>query len=113
MADYAGPFNRKTFNIDRIADAITGTDELENPTGSRSNDSLERLADYFEEHGGIPGASEHVNADWNATSGPSAILNKPTMQDLINSLEQDETTFDDAVGVSTATPEDIDSLFGS
>lgn len=109
---FTGPFDRKTILIDRIADAITSTDDLEKPTGSRTNDSLERLAVYFEEHGGIPGASGVVQADWNATSGPAAILNKPTMRELLDALEEDDGTFDDVVGVTTASSDDIDSLFG-
>lgn len=54
MPQYSGPFDRKTILIDRIADAITATDDLESPTGSRTNDSIERLAIYFEDYGGIP-----------------------------------------------------------
>ena len=99
--------------LDRIADAITHSDVLEPATTDRTNDSLQRLAEYFEENNGIPGAGDAVQADWSATSGPSAILNKPTLQELIASLEQEgQTTFDDAVGVTTATEEDIDELFG-
>lgn len=57
MAKFSGPYSRQTEMIDRIADAITGTDELQKPTGSRALDSLERLAVWFETHGGIPSPS--------------------------------------------------------
>jgi len=115
MSNYSGPFDRKTILIDRIADAITSTDDLDSPTGSRANDSLEQLAIYFEDHGGIPGASGVVQADWNATSGPSAILNKPTMKELLEAIGDDEgqETFDDIVGVTTASTSDIDNMFGN
>lgn len=57
MGKFSGPYSRQTEMIDRIADAITGTDELEKPTGNRALDSLERLAVWFETHGGIPSPS--------------------------------------------------------
>ena len=108
---FVGPYSRQVEMLDRIADAITHSDVLEPATTDRTNDSLQRLAEYFEENNGIPGAGDAVQADWSATSGPSAILNKPTMQELIDSLEQGGTSFDDAVGVTTATEADIDELF--
>ena len=111
MAGFAGPYSRQTYELDRIADAITHSDELENATRSRSNDALQRLADYFEENDGIPGAKK-VNADWDATVGPSVILNKPNLQDLADDYEEESgNTIDDIMGVSTASLEDIDGLF--
>ena len=64
MSKFSGPFNRQTDLLDRIADAITGSDELDKPTGSRALDSLERLAIWFEAHGGIPSSpgSQESNA---------------------------------------------------
>ena len=113
MSDFSGPYNRKILLLDRIADAITSTDDLDKPTGSRENDSLERLATFFEEHGGIPGGGGSVQADWNATSGPSAILNKPTLRELLEEMGATggEDSFDEIIGASTATPDDIDSMF--
>ena len=112
MASFAGPYSRQVEMLDRIADAITHSDVLEPATTSRSNDSLQRLAEYFEENNGIPGA-EQVQSDWKATSGPSAILNKPTLQELVESLEEESgMTIEDLIGASTATSDDIDELFG-
>ena len=111
MSGFAGPYNRQTYELDRIADAITHTDVLENSTSSRSNDALQRLADYFEENDGIPGAKK-VNADWDAEAGPSAILNKPNLQKLIEDFEEESgMTLEDLLGASSATDEDIDRLF--
>ena len=57
MGKFSGPYSRQTEMLDRIADAITKTDEIEHPTGNRALDSLERLAVWFEAHGGIPSSS--------------------------------------------------------
>jgi len=46
--EYSGPFDRKIAEVDRIADALTGSDEVDNPTGNRLCDSLTRIADYLE-----------------------------------------------------------------
>lgn len=72
MANYSGPYLRQVTLLDRIADAITGKDDLDNPTGVRSLDALERLAIWFEEHGGIPSGGGdapiyyHTEAEWDA-----------------------------------------------
>ena len=47
---FSGPFNRNITEIDRIADALTGTDDVESPTGNRVADSLSRIADFFEDN---------------------------------------------------------------
>jgi len=111
VSSFAGPYSRQIYELDRIADAITHSDVLDPATSSRSNDALQRLADYFEENDGIPGAKK-VNADWNATTGPSVILNKPDLQSLIDAYEEESgLTLEDLLGASTASDDDIDSLF--
>ena len=62
MSSYSGPYKRLSEMLDRIADAITKTDELRTPTGSRALDSLERLAIWFEAHGGIPHSDDESHA---------------------------------------------------
>ena len=50
--NYSGPFNRRTKAIDRIADALYGSDKPEDASGDRVADSLERIASSAE-NGGI------------------------------------------------------------
>ena len=47
---YSGPYDRKIAEVDRIADVLTGKTEVDNPTGNRLCDSLERIADYLEKN---------------------------------------------------------------
>lgn len=48
MGNNSGPFDRKVELVDKIADLLTGTDDLEKPTGNRLNDSLQRIAEAIE-----------------------------------------------------------------
>ena len=77
MGKFSGPYSRQTEMLDRIADAITGTDELENTTGNRALDSLERLAVWFETHGGIPSSpgqsAVHYDTKENWDSQPNLV----------------------------------------
>ena len=54
---FSGPFHRNITEIDRIADALTGTDDVEAPTGNRAADSLSRIADFFENNKVVGGGS--------------------------------------------------------
>lgn len=68
MGNNSGPFDRKVELLDKIADLLTGTDDLENPTGNRVNDALERIADAIENGdlniggGGSDGGEEETPA---------------------------------------------------
>ena len=79
MGDFSKPFSREVELIDRIADAITGTDEVKHPSGNRVNDSLQRIAEYVEDKGSgakVPSVTEEddgkflrvVDGAWQAES---------------------------------------------
>ena len=51
----SSPYNRVIVEVDRIADVLTGTDDVENPSGNRLADSLQRIADHIEGGGAVGG----------------------------------------------------------
>jgi len=74
--DYSGPKDRLITEIDRIADALSGVDEVNNPTGDRLRDSLKRIADYFSESKPVAsGAIEVEESKANTVAGVVADLN--------------------------------------
>ena len=76
--EYSGPFDRKIYNIDRIADALSGTDDSEFPKGDRERDSLERIADYLSMNPpAVAGGVEKINLSTaNSVAGVVTDLNK-------------------------------------
>lgn len=58
----SSPYNRVIVEVDRIADVLTGTDDVENPSGNRLADSLQRIADHIEGGGAVGGGTENQAA---------------------------------------------------
>ena len=76
MADFSGPYSRKTEYLDQIADILKGEDDLIHNFGDRQTFALQRLAEFITGEGA--GKYKNVQSDWNAEPGSeAAILNKP------------------------------------
>ena len=51
MAELSGPYSRLIAAIDRLADVLTGEDNIDDSTGNRMADRVEQIADFFESEG--------------------------------------------------------------
>ncbi len=93
MGNNSGPFDRKVELLDKIADLLTGTDDLENPTGNRLNDSLQRIAEAIENGDIDIGGGGNTDPSGDNPSAPSsyAEMEDAPVKTNVTTIETDTT----------------------